>query len=483
MRGGAWTPDLLLRANWDEIRTHVRYVEHLGLNTVRIEGKLVWDELYDLFDEAGILLILGWNCCDYWQKWPQWTAGDRAIATASVRDQSLQLRNHPSIIDFLIGSDEAPPVAVEKAFVDALKQTNWPNVISSSAADTTTTLLGKSGFKMTGPYDWVAPAYWELDTANGGAYGFNTETSPGPSIPNLESLRKMLSPAELDKLWKQPATTQYHAGKAPFDDVGIFADRLEVALRRPFEPGGLRLEGPGHELRGRARHVRGIFSKQVRSCDRGHPVDAQQCLAVADLAPVRLLTWLPAPPIMARKGNETLHIQYSYDNQSIYVVNHSIQKQNGLTATAKIYNVDGSEKYSNAVTLDALEDSAKKAFTLPAVAGRSPTYFLALTLTNGAGQVVSNNVYWLSTTQETLDFASSDWYHTPTSKFADFTALAALGPAQLTLSAAATQHGPEATATITLQNKSSVVAFFVQLKLTGGPGVRRFCRSGGATTR
>ena len=46
---------------------------------------------------------------------------------------------------------------------------------------------------MTGPYDYVAPSYWLTDTNRyGGAYGFNTETSPGPAIPTLSSLKKFI---------------------------------------------------------------------------------------------------------------------------------------------------------------------------------------------------------------------------------------------------------------------------------------------------
>src|SRR5690348_17693765 len=43
-----------------------------------------------------------------------------------------------------------------------------------------TTVTGPSGLKMNGPYDWVPPNYWLLDTKNGGAFGFATEISPGP---------------------------------------------------------------------------------------------------------------------------------------------------------------------------------------------------------------------------------------------------------------------------------------------------------------
>ncbi len=58
--------------------------------------------------------------------------------------------------------------------------------------------------KMTGPYDWVPPGYWYAKR-EGGATGFNSETSAGPDIPTLDTLRRMMTPAELGTLWKDPA--------------------------------------------------------------------------------------------------------------------------------------------------------------------------------------------------------------------------------------------------------------------------------------
>ena len=78
----------------------------------------------------------------------------------------------------------------------------WPNPVISSATGKPTTVSGDSGVKMSGPYEYVAPAYWMEDslaanhpqTCNqggcGGGYGFNTETSPGPAVPPIESIKR-----------------------------------------------------------------------------------------------------------------------------------------------------------------------------------------------------------------------------------------------------------------------------------------------------
>ncbi len=54
IRGGGWTPDMMLRGNSQRVRDEFRYVQDMGLNTVRLEGKLETKEFFDLADERGI---------------------------------------------------------------------------------------------------------------------------------------------------------------------------------------------------------------------------------------------------------------------------------------------------------------------------------------------------------------------------------------------------------------------------------------------
>src|SRR6185312_6360461 len=153
-----------------------------------------------------------------------WDAHDLKVAQASMASEARLLRNHPSVIGFLIGSDNAPPPALAKMYVDTLQAEDWPTPIIAAAVDQATAETGPSGMKMTGPYAWVPPSYWYADKL-GGAFGFNSETSAGADIPRLEDLTRMLSSLELETLWKHPQLRQYHAAAdwstfasiAPFD--------------------------------------------------------------------------------------------------------------------------------------------------------------------------------------------------------------------------------------------------------------------------
>jgi len=53
----------------------LRYVKDMGLNTIRLEGRIDRDELFNKTDELGILVMPGWTCCDAWELWEQMDAG------------------------------------------------------------------------------------------------------------------------------------------------------------------------------------------------------------------------------------------------------------------------------------------------------------------------------------------------------------------------------------------------------------------------
>ena len=90
---------------------------------------------------------------------------------------------------------------------------------------------------MSGPYEYVAPSYWLEDTTRdpsaqkcnaggcGGAYGFNTETSMGPAVPPIESIRAMVGK---DHLWPMDDTWDYHAGGGAFKDIHVFTDAVNT---------------------------------------------------------------------------------------------------------------------------------------------------------------------------------------------------------------------------------------------------------------
>jgi exo-1,4-beta-D-glucosaminidase len=76
------------------------------------------------------------------------------------------------MLAYLVGSDFWPSDRATKIYVEGMNRLDWPNAIVSSASKRGyPELLGPSGMKMEGPYDWVPPNYWYADK-KGAAFGF-----------------------------------------------------------------------------------------------------------------------------------------------------------------------------------------------------------------------------------------------------------------------------------------------------------------------
>jgi exo-1,4-beta-D-glucosaminidase len=172
-----------------------------------------------------------------------------------------------------------------------------------------------------------------------------------------------------------------------------------------------------------------------------------------------------------RKANEPVHVLYSYDDRSVAVVNDNKTRTpvRGARLLARLFAVDGSEKFSRDTVIDIPADSAMRVVILPEPAGVTGAYFADLRLTNSGGQPLSTNFYWLSTRMDALS-DSSTWYMTPVRSYADFTALRSMPQAVVTATARFTSSGGTGRARVTLRNPGKSIAFFVRLQVTGRDG-------------
>ena len=470
IRGGGWASDMLLRPVPGRVDDQLMYVRDMGLNTVRLEGKLESDHFFDEADRLGILVMPGWMCCDYWQESWKWTDDVQAIARASMTSQAVRMRNHPSVFMFMIGSDTKPVLDVQRMYVKALRDAHWPNPILASSTADTSSVLGPTGVKMTGPYDWVPPGYWYDPRADGGADGFNTETSAGQSIPEIENLRRMLSPDELRALWTEPRTPQYHAGvgDSVFKTFHIF-DRAMTA--RMGAPTGLadyvrKAQVMAYE------NERAMFESFSRNKYEATGVIQWMLNNAWPSLHWNLFDWYLEPngsTFGAKTANEPLHVQYSYDDRSVAVVNQTSEAASGLTAEARVFDLGGDERWHRSAAVEVAADGVAHLFHVPQPANITSTYFVELILSDASGDVVSRNVYWLSTAPERLAWRASTWFFTPTKTYADFTTLADLPTTRPTVSACADAVNGTGTLRVAVTNDGDDIAFFVRVRLTAGP--------------
>ena len=458
IRGGGWASDMLFRpATTERLEAELQYVKEMGLNTIRLEGKLETDEFYDLADRHGILLMPGWCCCDQWELWDKWDAEDHEVAPASLKDQALRLRNHPSVLVWMNGSDFPPPAEVERRYLDVLTQCEWTKPILSNATDAPGPVSGPSGVKMKGPYDYVAPSYWLTDTKNGGAFGFATEIGPGGAVPPIESLQQMLPP---DKLWPINDAWRFHAGGDEFKDLARFTDALEGRY------------GKATGAQDYARKAQALAYEGQRAMFEGYARNKYVSTGV--------IQWMlnNAWPSMiwhlydyylrpgggyfgSKKANEPVHVQYSYDDRSVVVVNDLYEGFKNVRVSAEVFDLNLASKFSESATIDVPADGVVRALSIPALPDISKTYFLRLRLTDDGGGERSRNFYWLSTQEDVLDWNNTKWYYTPTTTHADLTALTSLPPT--TVAVKPTFGSGEAR--VSVRNEGRALAFQVRLKL------------------
>jgi exo-1,4-beta-D-glucosaminidase len=465
IRGGGWSPDMLLRSDPARQLEELRYVLGMHLNTIRMEGKLDDDHVFDLADSLGVLVMAGWCCCDHWEHWAQWTAEDTAIARASQEDQIARLRGHPSVFVWLDGSDNPPPPEVERMYVSVLQQLHWPNPYLSSATAKVTPVTGATGVKMSGPYDWVPPSYWLVDTTHGGAFGFITETSPGPAVPPVESLRRMLPP---DHLWPPDEYWSYHAGGGQFTTLKIYDDALAA---RYGAPTGLEDFAEKSQLMA-YEGERAMFEAYTRNKYVSGGVIQWMLNNAWPSLIWHLYDYYLRPGggyFGTRVANEPVHAMYAYDDGSVAVTN-ATDAAARLTLRIRLLDLKSVSRFARDTTITVPADSSVRVLALPHLEDLSSTYFLDLHLVDAAGRAVSRNFYWLSTTADQMDFAKSTWYVTPARSYADFTALRDLPQADLQAAVRFVPDGSDEVAHVTLTNTGSTLAFFVRLQVVSEPG-------------
>ncbi|SDZ30834.1 exo-1,4-beta-D-glucosaminidase [Amycolatopsis xylanica] len=482
--GGGYSPDLFLR--WDPViaKDRLKYVLDMGMNTVRLEGHIEPDEFFEMADELGVLTMPGWECCDKWEggsggeNGQAWTAADHVTAKLSMTGEAERLRNHPSVMSFHIGSDFAPNGTIEKEYLDAINAADFSVPVIPAASAKSSPQLGSSGMKMNGPYDYVPPVYWydKAHADSGGAWGFNSETSAGVDIPTMDTLNRMMSASELDTMWKSPSTAQYHRSQSStFANLKLFGN----ALNARYGNSSSLQEWVKKAQLAQYENIRAEYESHARNfTDSSNPSTGLIYWMLN--SGWTSLHWQLFDRYMdqggsyygAKKANEPVHIQYSYDTKSVVVINKNHGTASGLTASVKLYNTDGTEKFSQTANVSVPGDGGKAtALTIPSVSGLSTTYLAKLVLTDSSGAEVSRNVYWLSSgTQDALNWSGTDWYYTPMSSSANLTGLSSLAQTTVSASASSTTSGDTTTTKVTLKNTGTgkTPAFYLDAHVVVG---------------
>jgi exo-1,4-beta-D-glucosaminidase len=473
IRGGGWTDDLFLREDGKNLEAQVQYTKLMNLNTIRLEG--FWgssQKLYDLADKYGILLMAGWSCQWEWEEYVGKTADDfGAVSTPddtrliaeSLKDQIIMFRNHPSIFVWVYGSDKLPRPALEKEYINILKNYDPTRPSLGACSNKTSEISGNTGVKMNGPYDYVTPNYWYENKTLGGAFGFNTETGPGPQVPPLESLEKMMPP---DSIWPINTLWNYHSGRNSFKDI----DRYVNALNHRYGSSTNINEFVTKAQLVNYEAIRAMF--EAFAVNKNHATGIIQWMLNASWPKLywQLYDYYLTPN-GAFYGTQTackpLNIIYNYGDRNIYVSNDWYKKQENLTAVIKVFNLDSKILLSKEIKFEIGENASNKIFDIPEIKNISPVYFVDLSIKSSDGKTISKNFYWLSSKKDILDEEKSEWYYTPNKDFADYTALRNLPKTTVKVDTQFQKQGDILTIKVKLKNSSNSIAFFINTELKG----------------
>ncbi len=497
IRGGAWmTADMLLRLDPRRYDALIRYAREAGLNMLRSEGFSIreTDDFYALCDHYGVMVT---------QQIFGRSIPDEDLAVDCIRDMLLRIRNHPSLVHFLGHDETFPTESLDQAYRDLIAELTPERSYQPHSGAFDVEERFQTGGTRTGTrelWTYAGPAHYYTHRDDG-AWGFAQSGGIGGVFAPLDSLRRTLPE---DALWppKNPAWSLHTV----IQGVEFF-DEVFAALGRRY--------GEAKDIEELIRKGTVMNYESARGMFEAYGRNKYDATGITtwkyDAAWPAALTWhyvdwhlQPTGAYYgAKKACEPLHVQYSYDDHSIWVVNGRNVTHRGLRVRARIFNLDMTEKGEREETIEIGPDGKVRAFVIDRPEGLTKTHFLRLDLMDRSGRILSDNFYWLSTEPDVPGEVSEGWenFHTRPKSTMDFTALDTLPEVELEIQGrirdgrdyafvdltrsggvfreGAAPEGPqvkdvidrrEQNVVVTLTNPSDSLAFYVRAAVTRGDG-------------
>jgi exo-1,4-beta-D-glucosaminidase len=477
IRSAGWVDNIFLADPDEKVQAQMKYAQHMNLNSLRLES--FWGRnrtIMDMADEYGILLMLGWTAHWEWDIYLGFPHDEyvsirgkeaKTLHANNYRDQVLWHRRHPSVAIWTYGSDKLPRPSLEIMLNERMAQADTTRPILSYCGGTMlmgasdprqSEISGPTGVKMEGPYDWVPPVYWYIDKRYGGAFGFNTEVGPGPQIPPLSSIKKMLPP---DHLWPIDSIWLYYSGRNQFENLDRFLNAFNARY------------GESEDLESF------LLKNQMSSYEAMRPMF--EAFAVNKFHSTGVVQWMfnSAWPTFywqlfdyyllpngafygTKKAAAPLVPIYNYGDKKVYVNNDHLNAYKGLKLHTRVFDINSNLLFDKEQVVDMDANTAVEVLKIPELDNLSTSYFLDLRLMDSHGELIENNFYWLSTVADVPDFEKTTWYWTPNKQHADFTALNNMPKAKVDFSFSIQEDLSYA---VELHNPADKIAFFIELTL------------------
>ncbi len=162
-----------------------------------------------------------------------------------------------------------------------------------------------------------------------------------------------------------------------------------------------------------------------------------------------------------KKACEPLHVQYSYDDHSIYAVSSLPVAVPSLTVQAEVFDLQLHRVFAQTRIVNIPADGSQRVLDIPSSIFQpvDSTHFVRLEMRDRSGKIVSRNFYWIPSKLTVFDWAKTEYTHTPAITSANMQALQTLPRSQVrgTLMI----QGRELR--VRLENPSKTLAFQIQL--------------------
>jgi len=342
-------------------------------------------EFYEACDRYGVMI---WQ--DFWLANP-WDGPDpyySGLFEDVAEEYIRRIRNHPSLAIYVGRNEGNPPAEIDAFLAEAVgREHPGMHYIPHSAAGV---VSGGGPYRALPPRDYFS--LWGHDT-------FHSERG----MPNVMNYEDMVRAFGVENI--EPVNTMEH----PNHIYGMHDYTLGVV--------------PNASSAQSADSFNGIIAKAF-----GEPADAKEFAALAQWVNYDgyraifegrseqrrgMILWMshPAWPSMvwqtydyyfdptgayfgSKKACEPLHILWNPLHDDVEVVNYHAGDRQGLKAEASLVNLDGSVVWSREAALDIKEDRTAVCFPLEFPSDLSEAYFIKLRLTDTAGSVLSDNLYW-----------------------------------------------------------------------------------------
>ncbi|PUZ23503.1 beta-mannosidase [Chitinophaga parva] len=358
IKGGNWgMSEYMLRCRGGEYETKLKLHHDMHLNMVRNWiGSTTDEEFYEACDKYGLMV---WD--DFWLNSHPNLPDDVFAFNRNAVEKIKRLRNHPSIAVWC-GDNEGYPLPPLNGWLredvatfdagDRLYQAN-------SHAD---------GLTGSGPWANFLPSWYftRFPGGFGGTPGWGLRTEIGTAVfTNVESFKRFMPDSSWwprNEMWNKHffGKNAFNAGPDRYDDAitksygaptGI-DDYCRKAQLLNIETNKAMYEGWLHNMWNDASGIMTWMSQSAYPSFVWQTYDYYYDLTGAYFG--------------VKKACEPLHIQWSAGDNSVKVINTTLQNAPGLTAEAMVYNVDGrpAKEFAKTVKVDAAAGAATPCFNL-----------------------------------------------------------------------------------------------------------------------